>query len=541
MYQQLRQDLLARIRGGEFGPGDLLPSENQLCEEYGVSITTARRAFLELVKEGVVQRKAGVGTTVAPRVRQARLAFVSVDEEGDAWRHVSSAMGELISGIGEHVWRRNASFSTSRVEGEGAAVYLRNLAGERSVDGVLLRVANDVDEEYLDVLEGASMPYVVIKRDVLGREINCVVSDDVTGARMATAHLLDLGHERIGFVCARPHLSLSRGRLAGYRAALKDYGAPFDENLVRQEENFTMEMGYAAVRSLLQTEDRPGAVFVASDTMALGAYQAVWDLGLRIPDDVALVGYDDIAPAAALQPPLTTVRTSYHEFGRLATQLLLDIIEGRELAPQKRVIQPALVVRKSTDNSDSVTTPAQTTPLADDASGLVGRGGLHDKVVLCARLGGPQQTVLRAFRDLGARVVPGEPGESLHRQLRETGDRHGGLDALVYALELRTDLDSVLEGALSDGRKAAESMSKSGGGAIVFVASGPSSRGAALAAVRAGLGYVIKTLSTGWSTKGIRINGLLSRPEHYRENADLACFLASDKAHFSGEVLNVSP
>ena len=111
MYQQLRQDLLARIRRGEFTAGDLLPSENRLCERYEVSVTTARRALLELVKEGIVYRKAGVGTMVASRVRQVRLAFLSIDYRGDAWRRTPSAMGEIVAGLGAACWQRAAAFS----------------------------------------------------------------------------------------------------------------------------------------------------------------------------------------------------------------------------------------------------------------------------------------------------------------------------------------------------------------------------------------------------------------------------------------------
>ncbi|WP_156947983.1 GntR family transcriptional regulator [Rubrobacter radiotolerans] len=153
MYQRLRQDLLARIRRGEFTPGSLLPSENQLCKQYGVSVTTARRAFLELVKEGVVQRKAGVGTMVAPIVRHARLSFLSIDYEGDAWRRTPSAMGEIVSGIGAASWQRDASFSMTGVGSDEAVGYLRRLAEERTVDGVLIRAADDIGEKHLKVLE----------------------------------------------------------------------------------------------------------------------------------------------------------------------------------------------------------------------------------------------------------------------------------------------------------------------------------------------------------------------------------------------------
>lgn len=141
MYQQLRQDLLARIRRGEFPPGSLLPPENQLCERYGVSVTTARRAFLELVKEGVVQRKAGVGSTVSSRVRQTRLPFLGIDHRGDAWRRTPNAMGGIVSGVGGSSWQRDASFFMTGVERDEAVGYLRGLVGDALLPQPLLRHA----------------------------------------------------------------------------------------------------------------------------------------------------------------------------------------------------------------------------------------------------------------------------------------------------------------------------------------------------------------------------------------------------------------
>src|SRR5579884_1223764 len=127
LYQQLRQEIVARIRSGEFAPGDLLPSENQLCAEYGISVTTARRALLELVNEGVVQRRIGIGTMVAPRVRAAHLAFVSINDFGDAWHYISSAIGDLVAGIGEFAWQRDVSFTMSGITEENALDHLRSL------------------------------------------------------------------------------------------------------------------------------------------------------------------------------------------------------------------------------------------------------------------------------------------------------------------------------------------------------------------------------------------------------------------------------
>src|SRR5262249_42202844 len=347
LYQQLRHQLFARIRRGEFAGGALLPSENQLCDEYGVSVTTARRALLELVKEGVMRRRMGVGTMVAPSVRQARLAVVSIGYVGHSWRRISFGMAELIVGVGELTWNRDASFSMSGLDEDRSDEYLRSLVEARSVDGVLLRTANDVREEHLDILEGAGMPYVVIKRELARRPVNCVVGDDVRGSRLATDHLLQQGHRRIGFVCAMPSLHFSQDRIIGYRQGVEAAGIGFDTGLVRLEGTFDEASGARAVRDLLHRPSRPTAVLVASDTMAIGGYQAVRDLGLAIPDDVAMVGYDDIGPVALLTPPLTTVRIAYYDFGRVAAQLLLDLIDGLAERPQRRVIEPELVVRGS--------------------------------------------------------------------------------------------------------------------------------------------------------------------------------------------------
>ncbi|QYJ16293.1 HTH-type transcriptional repressor PurR [Rubrobacter xylanophilus DSM 9941] len=534
MYQQVRQDLLARIRRGEFPPGSLLPSENQICEQYGVSVTTARRAFLELVKEGVVRRRAGVGTMVASRIRRARIAFVSIDYTGDAWRHIPSVIGEMFAGIGEHAWRRDAVLEIVGVEDEEAEGYLRRVAERRPVDGLLLRVANDIRGEHLDVLERAGVPYVLIKRHIPGRRMNCVISDDVTGARIATAHLLELGHRRIGFVCGKPHLMLNRERLAGYRKALEEYGVGFDEGLVRHEDHFTTEMGYRAVRSLLERPPRPSAVFVASDTMALGGYEAVWDLGLRIPEDVSIVGYDDIQAASALQPPLTTVRTSYYDFGRLAAQLLLDLIEGREVAPQRRVIHPTLVLRGSTRRlspgremgRDATPQPHQQPPPSGRLSGL----GL-----LCSGLEPAlRQEVVQACAAEGALPLAGE----------ETPP-----ELWVQGLSLWQDLGTNLRRALERGRMALRRMRE--GGTLVYVASAmspdPSLGGIEHEAVRAGLERVVRVLAAEGAARGVRVNALLCladrhelQTERAAEVAGTVAFLASAAARsISGETLTL--
>jgi DNA-binding LacI/PurR family transcriptional regulator len=521
MYQQLRQDLLARIRRGEFTAGDLLPSENRLCERYEVSVTTARRALLELVKEGIVYRKAGVGTMVASRVRQVRLAFLSIDYRGDAWRRTPSAMGEIVAGLGAACWQRAAAFSMQGVEREAAVTHLRGLVEERSADGVLLRTADDIDEELLEVLETGGMPYATIKRHVPGRRMNCVVSDDVSGARMATDHLLDLGHRQIGFVCAKPRITFARERLAGYRAALAERNVEPEGDLIRQRPYFTTEEGYRATRELLELPSPPTAVFVASDTMALGAYRAIGDMGLRIPGDVSLVGYDDISPSAVLQPPLTTVRTSYYDFGRLAADLLLDIVEGRETAPRQRIIEPALVVRDSTrENGGTVVAPrrGKKAPAATEPPGWRGRLSGRD-VAIIGSDAGMVAGIRRACEAEGALVV----------------DDGGRAAILFYCFRAGPDLGSALDQAAKDVEAVLRELPSGIESAVYIVRADGPADALEFVALRAGLGHVVQKISKV-GTGAPRVNAVMLACDGPQAAAGPAMFMALEVT-VKGEVL----
>ena len=567
MYQQLRQDLLARIRRGEFPEGSVLPSENQLCEHYGVSVTTARRAFLELVKEGVVQRKAGVGTMVTSRVRKAQIAFVSIDYVGDAWRNLSSIMGELLGGIGEYAWQHEATVNILGIEDDEASSYLRGLTEERSVDGVLLRAANDIREEHLDILEKAGIPYVVIKRHIPGRKMNYVNSDDVSGAKIATSHLAELGYRRIGFVCAKPQIMLARERLSGYREALTDAGLGLDETLVKQEPYFTRERGYRAVKELLEAPVPPEAIFVASDTMAIGGYEAAQDLGLEIPNDVAFVGYDDIAPVAALQPPLTTVRTSYYDFGCIASQLLLELVDGRETAPQQRIIQPSLIARESAGKRGATIEgrARHGRDRRDRTPGpeLAGGSRLHGKVIVNAvSRRALYRATAQACEAQGARVVthasqgPGieRPTDDLsgHRgaygdpELTSVAERYGSVDAAIYSFDPELLLGETLESILAYGRSAARQLAQSGPGCLIYAASSKSggdsgnARGSRVrqAAVKAGLEQLVGALAAERPDE-TRVNALIFEDERPEDIAGVIAFLASKEAScINGEVLS---
>src|SRR5215472_6303493 len=503
LYQQLRRELFSRIRRGKFGAGARLPSENQLCEEYGLSVTTARRALLELVREGVIRRRAGVGTIVGSRVRQAHIAVLSIDYVGDAWRETSAAMGELIAGVGELTWKRDASFSMSGVEEEHSDDYLRSLVEARSVDGVLLRTANDLRHQHVDILEAAGLPYVVIKRELPGRRLNCIVSDDVLGARLATAHLLARGHRRLGFVCAKASLTLTQARLAGFRQELEAAGVAFEPNLVRLETSFGETMGRRAVRELLEHRDRPTAIFTASDTMAIGGYMAARSLRLTIPDDVAFVGYDDIS---------------------LAALLLLDLIEGRAEPPRRIVIKPELVVRQSTGRSPEVV--RELTRPSPAAPGSLARC----RVLVAGGSPGLMRLLASGIAADGGQVTTGTGRPAAV----------GGFEAAVWTLDLSRELAAPLATAHTEAERLTVLLARRASGSLLLVGLVPGGMVPGLAAAAAaGFEELVRSLAAGSSSRGVRVNGILVAGVDSAAAVAPSLFLLSDASQLSGQVLRM--
>jgi DNA-binding LacI/PurR family transcriptional regulator len=167
------------------------------------------------------------------------------------------------------------------------------------------------------------------------------------GGQAATRHLIALGHRRIAMISGPDEVQCCRARLAGYTSALLEAGLPMDAGLVVRAP-LTREGGYAAARTLLTGPDQPGAVFAANDLQAFGVYRAAREIGLRIPEDLSVVGFDDLPVVAWADPPLTTVHQPLTEMAVAATELALALGRG-EQAPQLGLeIATTLVVREST-------------------------------------------------------------------------------------------------------------------------------------------------------------------------------------------------
>ncbi len=212
-------------------------------------------------------------------------------------------------------------------------------------DGLLLLVPQN-SEVYVESLHQRRFPYVVIDHQGLDDYSPSVVATNWQGAFDATEYLINLGHRRIGHIAGDQRLSAGMDRLSGYRAALEKHQIPFDPALVSNG-RFQQPESYLAANTLLDLSEPPTAIFAASDMSAFGAVDAIRNRGLRIPDDISIVGFDDIPEAAYMHPFLTTVRQPLYDMGRLATRLLLQAIAAGELPSERIIVDTELILRQS--------------------------------------------------------------------------------------------------------------------------------------------------------------------------------------------------
>ncbi|MFD1658970.1 LacI family DNA-binding transcriptional regulator [Streptomyces caeni] len=244
---------------------------------------------------------------------------------------------------------------------EGLSVVLSESAGRltpgrtwadqvaaRRPHGVIL-VLSGLDESQRALLTSRSIPFVVMDpAGDPGDDVPSIGATNWHGGLAATRHLIELGHRRIAALSGPARMMCSRARVDGYRAALETAGLPYDPGLIRAG-NFHHDAGYRLGLDVLRRPDRPTAVFAGNDLQALGLYEAARELGLRIPEDLSVVGFDDLPVARWVGPPLTTVRQPLREMAEAAARLVLDLARGDGATAATRVeLATSLVVRSST-------------------------------------------------------------------------------------------------------------------------------------------------------------------------------------------------
>jgi LacI family transcriptional regulator len=329
------------------------PTIKHVAERAGVSTATVsrvlaggsgvRRELIDSVQEAVRLLDYHPNRVARNlRVRATRtIGLIIPDIQNPFFTSVVRGIEDVLQGDGYTLLLGNTDDNQERER-----IYLSTLHAE-GVAGIILVTSDGRTPEFRRLLK-AKVPLVVIDRVPAGLNVDAVTVANLEGAREATAHLIDLGHRRIGFIGGPAHLSTASERQAGYEEALRAAGAGYapTPELIKYGD-FRQTGGYQAMRELLAIPEPPTAVFIANNLMTLGALQAIHERGLSIPDDIGIISFDDMSWATSLQPPLTAVAQPTYELGATAAELLLARMRDPERPVRRVVLNTELMIRAS--------------------------------------------------------------------------------------------------------------------------------------------------------------------------------------------------
>ncbi|MEZ4670060.1 MAG: GntR family transcriptional regulator [Anaerolineae bacterium] len=345
-YVQVANIIRQNILDGTWHEGDAIPPEKTLCSRFNIARGTMRQALQLLENEGYLVREQGRGTFIrlveqrAHNGNNRHLAFV-VPYIRDS--SVSSIL------LGFQQVAEQAGFSVVFNHVNNDLQQQHDVVQKLVQQGVMGIALYPVDSESLTGIEklvNTAYPIVLVDRYLKHLSTDYVISDHFGGALRGVHYLINQGHSRVGFVTwLSPAVSMDH-RFLGYQQAMRERGIAVDENLICRVEGYPT-VNREPLINYLTSANRPTAVFAANDQIAIAIYREAATVGLRIPEDLSIVGFDDLDMSIHLDPPLTTVAQQFTTLGRQAAQVLLSRIRGEVRPLQQITVPPELVIRES--------------------------------------------------------------------------------------------------------------------------------------------------------------------------------------------------
>lgn len=362
LYCQLKKILLSKLQSGALQPGDAVPPETTLCEQYGVSRYTVRQALDELVREGLLERKRGKGTFVSSKlslsswseqrctVEPGLLVGVVVPSLTD-WYCAS-----ILSGIEQEIRKMGGAVICGQFGGDVSEerAVIAQLHNQGAAGLIVFPADRREPLPHLTDLNDIGKPVVLVDRYFPGMNADYVGSDNFTGAYQATNYLIKKGHRRIRFLAVNAlGVSPAAERLAGYRQALLDAGLPIsDKDVVRHDfwlqEELKQEQTdeyYENLAEKIFDDTSYTAIFASNDLIALSVLRVAKLRGIDVPEDVSLIGFDNRSFTGLLNKPLTTVEQSATQIGLVAAQLLIERIASPDKPGERRILPVKLIER----------------------------------------------------------------------------------------------------------------------------------------------------------------------------------------------------
>lgn len=344
-YQQLKEIIREEISKGKLKPRDQVLPEEKIAERYGVSLGTVRQAMAELVSEGLIYKEQGKGTFVAEKKKKKTftIGLLLTNIGNPFFSQIARSIQEKAHLLKYSVIYYNTNDQLIR---ETESI---NMLIERRVDGVILvPVLKSGEEKLIQKLKENDILFVYLDRYLNEPASDYIIIDNLSGVRQAMEYLISLGHKKISCISAQPFTQVLEQRVKAYKEIVRKNSLPVEDSLVQISDLSDDKGGYDAANKLFSTKNRPTAIFATNDIIAIGAYKAAKDKGIRIPQDLSLVGFDDIEASSLLEIPLTTISQPIDEIGETAMKILAEKFERKDSQKlQKIVLEPKLVIRES--------------------------------------------------------------------------------------------------------------------------------------------------------------------------------------------------
>ncbi len=351
LYIQIVDELCRQIAMGKLRPGQKIRSQSELAEAYNVSLITVKKALWEMIKDGILYSRVGKGTYVSEqsaltdRKEYKSIGFVLTDLKSPFFSRILESVEKKAGVMGFSLL---LSSSDNKIEKEE---YLIQDFRDMGVRGLIIASMDHIYKAnpVIRQLEKENFPYVVVSF-ITDPDICFVGTDHEEGGYMATDHLVACGYKKIGYINGEDGNLCGEERKKGYLRALKRHKIPY-QNKYEYSLSFGGEWtdfrsGYEVGEKFCKSDDRPDAVFAYNDLVALGFQKAILEAGLKIPDDIAIVGFDNINDCTTATIPLTTISQPTDRIGNIAVDVLYRKCRGEEVETRQE-LRPQLVIRNS--------------------------------------------------------------------------------------------------------------------------------------------------------------------------------------------------
>jgi len=347
-YIQIYDELKKKILNNEYKNGEFLPSERVLSDMFRVERATTRRALELLVKENLLMKIPGAGTKVIynsqdkdllqPVTITNSIAFILPGNTSD--KITQPFVAELFYNLEKECKKQSYNLFYTVLQSDED---LPDIILQKNVKGIIW--VSRIEENFIFKAKQLDIPSVLISNYIDG--FASILTDNIGGSCQAVEHLIKLGHKKIYFINGIKEYLNAIERLEGYRRALDNAGIEFSEKYVKNGD-WTFESGYVVMKEFLQHTHRPTAIYAANDMMALGAIKAINEHRLQVPDDISVIGFDNIEQCKYSTPSLTTVCANADLIASLAIKYLNELISNFDTPAIKILIPTQRIIREST-------------------------------------------------------------------------------------------------------------------------------------------------------------------------------------------------